>query len=114
MLTITNTTVAYANQSTIQTVTDHLYLLEQVEIVGSLSYESVISLSHTRQLDYYNQLGVTNRNCTVIGKTWWWTRKTLNADNPSHFMVILALSSSCAQYEGAAQQFSVYPVFRIG
>ena len=64
---------------------DKIYLVGETEIYGAQNEDSV-TLTQTRQLDYYSSIGVTNSNCTGnngIGPikydgtgtaTDWWTR----------------------------------------
>ena len=102
------------DDSTNFTSTDKLYLLSPMEVWGNNGfsvYDSARDLS--RQLDYYNNLGIddTNYSGAIKFDSSWWLR-TAPSNSNGHF----ALVSSNGDYtsRNASMGYSLLPAFRIG
>ncbi len=102
--------------------TDKLYLLAPGEIYEGWStynnaqFDSAKDL--TRQLDYYNSIGVTTGNYSnaikkngTIDKRWW-LRSTSSNYNFSFSSV--TTNGSCFPNDNANSDLGVSPAFRIG
>ena len=98
--------------------TDKIYLLDSVEIYGS----SFIDSKHTakeyeRQLDYYNEQGISERNYIGAAKKYqnrnntWWLRSS-STDGEYYFFLV---TSSGSSYNDTVNvERGVSPAFRIG
>ena len=98
--------------------TDKIYLLDSVEIYGS----SFIDSKHTakeyeRQLDYYNEQGISERNYVGAAKKYqnrnntWWLRSS-STDGEYYFFLV---TSSGSSYNDTVNvERGVSPAFRIG
>ena len=98
--------------------TDKIYLLDSVEIYGS----SFIDSKHTakeyeRQLDYYNEQGISERNYIGAAKEYqnrnntWWLRSS-STDGEYYFFLV---TSSGSSYNDTVNvERGVSPAFRIG
>ncbi len=107
--------------STNFTSTDKLYLLATKEIWGKEGTSNAInddtSDNHTRQLDYYNNIGVTTDNYAGAIKKYnesdndWWTRSAFSKYSYRFYRVDASgvWSSSNVSYN-----YGVAPAFRIG
>ena len=100
------------------TTTDRLYLLSTEEILGSnLSCDA--SNDSTRQLDYYEDNGVTSSNYSGAIKnyngsaSYWWTRSASTCLSTS-FYSVSTYGCSDYSYYGADNSYGVAPAFRIG
>ena len=100
------------------TSTDKLYILSPIEVFGSMptGYND-FSLSYTRQLDYYEKIGVNIENTSGAIKykdnnpvSWWF--RTAMATNSYAFYVLFEDTFS---NDGANSNLRyIFPVFRIG
>ena len=123
---VINTTVVsgYGNNGTDTEnfiTTDKLYLLSTVEVWGTPYYDTVTNEnpSLTRQLDYYNNLGVTQSDNTSYAvkrrsssnSTWW--LRTPSSSNSNLFIYVSSSSGSHGTY-GSVTNVGVSPAFRIG
>ena len=117
--TIIDTTVVSGhgtNDSANFITSDKLYLLSSVEVWGS-PYDDTVTTALTRQLDYYEDLGVTTSNYSSTlkrlnnGANYWWLRSAGSNDNYSFSIVTFnnPSNSYLCNYE-----FAVSPAFRIG
>ena len=86
--------------STIETVSDKLFLLSEVEIFGSVSYSKS---GEGTQYDYYKagNSKVKNRNGSASG---WWERSPYAKRSTSFCMV---MSNGRASYDSASTAFGV-------
>ena len=91
---IINTTVVSGHGSSDTsnfTTTDKLYLLSTKEVWGTAVYDTVNE--ETRQLDYYNRIGVTTSNKSGAIKqyngssTYWWLRSAYSITTNSFYTV---------------------------
>ncbi len=103
------------------TSSDKLYLLSSKEVYGKKGTSNIIiydtAEAETRQLDYYELLGVTTSNHSSIVKQYggsnggWWLR-TANSNTTTHFFTV-------ASYDGdwnrpaVTDEYGVSPAFRI-
>ncbi len=103
------------------TSSDKLYLLSSKEVYGKKGTSNIIiydtAEAETRQLDYYELLGVTTSNHSSIIKRYggsnggWWLR-TANSNTTTHFFTV-------ASYDGdwnrpaVTDEYGVSPAFRI-
>ena len=105
------------------TTTDKLYLLSTKEVWGKEGTLNVISddtaESETRQLDYYEQIGVTTNDNTGAIKNYnqkaicWWLRSAHFSHNTFFFAV--PNSSNFWIIDSATNEtYGVAPAFRIG
>ena len=121
---IINTTVVsgYGPSDTSNfTTIDKLYLLSTKEVWGKEGTSDVINYdtaeNETRQLDYYNSIGVTTSNYSGAIKqyngsnTTWWLRSANSVAIQNFFDVYNRGSWIC---ETANSSFGVVPAFRIG
>ena len=116
---IINTTVVSGHGSSDTsnfTTTDKLYLLSTKEIFGtSASYDTVNE--ETRQLDYYNSIGVTTSNKSGAIKqyngssSYWWLRSAYSS-NTSSFYYMYRSGGWGSNF--ASDALGVVPAFRIG
>ena len=116
---IINTTVVSGHGSSDTdnfTTTDKLYLLSRKEVWNYTGYNDTAQ-GVTRQLDYYNQKGVTPTNYANAIKqnngsySLWWLR-TSDIDNNYYFDNVYsdgAISNNYSYYE-----YGISPAFRIG
>ncbi len=99
------------------TSTDKLYLLAPKEIYSNFSNTSDTSKDLTRQLDYYNSIGVTtSRYSDAIKKhgtasSTWWLR---SADSITINYFYIVNISGLWNYNYANNTYGVSPAFRIG
>lgn len=120
---ISNTSVISGHGSTDTTnfiSIDKLYLLSTKEVWGKEGTSNVVdndSVEETRQLDYYNSIGVTTSNTNgVIKKNgssilWWWLRSTYSEYADSFYSV----SHTGVWYDGYSySNAGVSLAFRIG
>lgn len=94
------------------TTNDKLYLLSTVEVFGK-EYADTLTTEMTRQLDYYNNLGVTNRNYSGAKKNndYWWLRSA----NSNEFRLFNYISGNGNVSNSFAYKTNrVSPAFRIG
>ena len=97
---------------------DKLYLLSTAEVWKN-GQDADKSTNKTRQLDYYENKGVTTRNYTDAAKnddqgksgTWWWLRCAY-ADGDIAFYAVGHTGDSIVTY--ANSKNGVSPAFRIG
>lgn len=95
--------------------TDKLYLLSVKEVYG-VSYNDTNSIQ-TRQLDYYNNMGVTDLNYSLASKKYnsysqWWRLRTATYNSNYAFLIFYhdgQLYNSASDDAGG-----VSPAFRIG
>jgi len=108
------------NDSPNKTSTDKLYLLSTSELwAGGESNDTARNL--TRQLDYYEKLGVTTDNCSGAIKqyngsnAYWWLRSAYFSLDDDFYRV-LSDGNSEGDWYGiyAIADFGVSPAFRIG
>jgi hypothetical protein len=98
--------------------TDKLYLLSCVEVYGSNNTIDTLTLTGTRQLDYYSGLTITSSNYSIITKqgdgsnNGWWFR-TANANNTTSFYIMYSVDP-WNWYGDASYSGGVSPAFRIG
>lgn len=100
-----------SNDSANFTTTAKLYLLSTKEVYGSA--DTYDALSETRQLDYYESIGVTHDNylAAVKGDDSWWLRSAYSDDSLSYFMVDIDGKSTRGDSLGIG---GISPAFRIG
>ena len=109
------------NDSSNFTSTDKLYLLSTKEVYGKEGTSSGIggdkASAETRQLDYYNNNGVTTSNYSGAKKTYrgsaknWWLRSTHSGYNTNFYYIN---TSGDWNYFQATSTYYVAPAFRIG
>ena len=118
---IIDTTVVSGHEyiaSTNFTSTDKLYLLAPKEIYSNFSNTSDTAKDLTRQLDYYNSIGVTTNSSSgaikKLGTTEnaWWLRSAFSRSNFNFFGV--NQEGDCWNAGSANTAFGVSPAFRIG
>ena len=99
------------------TTNERIYLLSGVEVLGSEHNNDNVKLTHTRQLDYYNNLGVTSSNVTGAIKMpdesvkAWWLRSAQKGSD-TNFRNI----GSTGTHNGSPASTNTYgvtPAFRI-
>ena len=98
--------------------TDKLYLLAPKEIYSDFSSEYDTAKDLTRQLDYYNSIGVTGSSYSGATKkrntseSQWWLRSTFSIDNNNFY----SISNTGATSRSYIRQmpYGVSPAFRIG
>ena len=109
-----------SNDSANFTTTDKLYLLSSVEVWGTPYYDTVTAESPalTRQLDYYEDLGVTqsaNKDKAIKkynnSNSYWWLRSASSLD--SDYFSSVGTSGSTYNFN-AIYTHGVAPAFRIG
>ncbi len=99
---------------------DKLYLLSTVEVweqgtTSTIDYDTTSNL--TRQLDYYQNLGVTTDSYSGAIKkkgtvaTWWWLRSTFSCLNDTFYLVYSHGGWLGTEPNGLG---GVSPAFRIG
>ncbi len=108
------------------TSTDKLYLLSSHEVIidtdgnsnaGINYYDS--SYNNTRQLDYYNSIGVTTSNYINARKAYngsyynWWLRSPLSSTGSAFYIINVAGSGNMGG-SYADNNYGVSPAFRIG
>ena len=118
---IINTTVVSGHsQSASDNIitTDKLYFLNIKEVWGiSSSYDTASDL--TRQLDYYQNNGVTNTSNYALAKKkynnsveFWWLRSAYSSDNYKYWVVDSTGRNYATEANGVSEGIS--PAFRIG
>jgi len=91
------------------TTTDKLYLLSTMEVFG-VSMDSLGNL--TRQLDYYNDVGVSPSDFTEANKNYTWWLRSAYSDRNSFWQVFNYGSWSYG--DPSNPDVGVSPAFRIG
>ena len=113
-----------SSESTNFTSTDKLYMLAMREIYGDSDADyrykgSDTAYEYSRQLDFYNSLGIDDSNYSSIppklyngvqnASQYWWTRTARNNSSSSVYCVFQG-----GGYNGTSQSQGVSPAFRIG
>ena len=86
----TNVVSGGTNGNSNYTSTDKLYLLSAIEVYGSAGYD-MVTASYTRQLDYYQIVGVTSSNYTkaikkIYGIPQNWFLRSQDSQSSSAFL----------------------------
>ena len=103
------------------TSTDKIYLLSSQELYDDIYSQYDTAKDLTRQLDFYNENGVTIENFAAAIKknenenSFWWLR-TSDSSSSSGFMAILPddLIGAAAVSTSPRGSYGVSPAFRIG
>ena len=115
--------LTYFNDSSNFTSSDKLYLLAAGEVWGTNSNISSFdtAISNSRQLDYYQNLGVTNSNYSGAVKQYgsddtpWWLR-TARAYEMEQSIIFMYVGSNGGMITlgSATSVLGVSPAFRLG
>ena len=94
---------------------DKLYLLSSTEVWGNGLSDT--SIDQTRQLDYYNEKGVTTSSYASAikknnGTASWWFLRCAQSNNDSRFLEVTSSGNENTLNASAAD--GVSPAFRIG
>ena len=99
------------------TSTDKLYLLAPIELLGIDNSYETLTLSETRQLDYYNSLGMSTSNYSGAIKEYNssrtnWHLRSPRKSNSTYYCHIL--TTGYISTYSATSNYGVSPAFRIG
>ncbi len=110
------------NSSTNFTSTDKLYLLATKEVYGKEGASNIINYDssddYTRQLDYYNNIGVNTDNYLEVIKNYngsasdWWLRSAYS--NDGYRFIYVDSNGNWGTEMADGPSFGASPAFRIG